>query len=60
MSQKTLQLSKLDVSVLEAQMRCGLEWLIGFVDEITKAYRTTVENVIKRRGIFEVNVTTSS
>ena len=49
MSQKTLQLSKLDVSVLEAQMRCGSEWPVGLVDAIAEAHRTTIENVIERQ-----------
>ena len=52
MSQKTSQLSKLDVSVLEAQMRCGSEWPIGLVDAIAEAHRTTVENVIERQRIL--------
>ena len=49
MSQKTSRLSKLDVSVLEAQMRCGSEWPIGLVDAIAEAHRTTIENVIERQ-----------
>ena len=52
MSQKTSRLSKLDVSVLEAQMRCGSEWPIGLVDAIAEAHRTTVENVIERQRIL--------
>ena len=52
MSQKTSQLSKLDVSVLEAQMRCGSEWPLGLVDAIAEAHRTTVENVIERQRIL--------
>ena len=52
MSQKTLRLSKLDVSVLEAQMRCGSEWPIGLVDAIAEAHRTTVENVIERQRVL--------
>ena len=52
MSQKTSRLSKLDISVLEAQMRCGSEWPIGLVDAIAEAHRTTVENVIKRQRIL--------
>ena len=52
MSQKTFRLSKLDVSVLEAQMRCGSEWPIGLVDAIAEAHRTTVENVIERQSIL--------
>ena len=52
MSQKTSRLSKLDVSVLEAQMRCGSEWPIGLVDAIAEAHRTTVEDVIKRQHIL--------
>ena len=49
MSKKTSRLSKLDVSVLEAQMRCGSEWPIGLVDAIAEAHRTTIENVIERQ-----------
>ena len=49
MSKKTARLSKLDVSVLEAQMRCGSEWPIGLVDAIAEAHRTTVKNVIERQ-----------
>ena len=52
MSKKTSQLSKLDVSVLEAQMRCGSEWPIGLVDAIAEAHRTTVENVIERQRVL--------
>ena len=47
MSKKTSRLSKLDVSVLEAQMRCGSEWPIGLVDAIAESHRTTIENVIE-------------
>ena len=53
MSQKTSRLSKLDVSVLEAQMRCGSEWPIGLVDAIAEAHRTTVENVIERQRVLK-------
>ena len=49
MSQKTFRLSKLDVSVLEAQMRCGSEWPIGLIDAIAEAHRTTVEIVIEHQ-----------
>ena len=49
MSQKTPRWSQLDVSVLEAQMRCGSEWPIGLVDAIAEAHRTTIENVIGRQ-----------
>ena len=49
MSKKTSRLSKLDVSVLEAQMRCGSEWPIGLVDAIAESHRTTIENVIERQ-----------
>ena len=49
MSKKTSRLSKLDVSVLEAQMRCGSEWPIGLVDAIAEAHQTTSENVIARQ-----------
>ena len=52
MSQKTSRLSKLDASVLEAQMRCGSVWPIGLVDVIAEAHRTTVENVIERQRIL--------
>ena len=52
MSKKTSRLSKLDVSVLEAQIRCGSEWPIGLVDAIAEAHRTTVENVIERKRIL--------
>ena len=52
MSKKTARLSKLDVSVLEAQMRCGSEWPIGLVDAIAEAHRTTVENVIERQRVL--------
>ena len=52
MSKKTSRLSKLDVSVLEAQMRCGSEWPIGLVDAIAEAHRTTVENVIERQRVL--------
>ena len=49
---KTSRLSKLDVSVLEAQMRCVSEWPIGLVDAIAEAHRTTVENVIERQRVL--------
>ena len=49
MSQKSSRFSKLDASVLEAQMRCGTEWPIGLVDAIAEAHRTTVQNVIERQ-----------
>ena len=52
MSQKTARLSKLDVSVLGAQMRCGSEWPIGLVDAIAEAHRTTVINVIERQRVL--------
>ena len=52
MSQKTSRLSKLDVSVIEAQVRCGSEWPIGLVDAIAEAHRTTVENVIERQRVL--------
>ena len=54
MSQKTSRLSKLDVSVLEAQMRCGSEWPIGLVDAIAEAHRTTAENVIERQRMLKL------
>ena len=49
MSKKTSRLSKLDVSVLEAQMRCGSKWPIGLIDAIAEAHQTTIENVIERQ-----------
>ena len=49
MTRKTSRLSKLDASVLEAQMRCGTEWPIGLVDAVAEAHRTTVQNVIERQ-----------
>ena len=49
MSKKTSRLSKLDVSILEAQMRCGSEWPIGLVDAIAEAHQTTIKNVIERQ-----------
>ena len=52
MSQKTARWSQLDVSVPEAQMRCGSEWPIGLVDAIAEAHRTTVENVIARQRVL--------
>ena len=52
MSQKTSRLSKLDLSVIEAQIRCGSEWPIGLVDAIAEAHRTTVENVIERQRVL--------
>ena len=52
MSQKTSRLSKLDLSVIEAQIRCGSKWPIGLVDAIAEAHQTTVENVIERLHIL--------
>ena len=52
MSRKTTRLSKLDASVLEAQMRCGTEWPIGLVDAIAEAHQTTVRCVIERQRIL--------
>ena len=52
MSQKSSRFSKLDASVLEAQMRCGTEWPIGLVDAIAEAHRTTVQNVIERQRVL--------
>ena len=52
MSQKTSRFSKLDASVLEAQMRCGTKWPIGLVDAIAEAHRTTVQNVIERQRVL--------
>ena len=57
MSRKTTRLSKLDASVLEAQMRCGTEWPIGLVDAIAEAHRTTVQNVIERQHILRLTGT---
>ena len=53
MSRKTTRLSKLDASVLEAQMRCGTEWPIGLVDAIAEAHKTTVRYVIERQRILK-------
>ena len=53
MSQKSSRFSKLDASVLEAQMRCGTEWPIGLVDAIAEAHRTTVQNVIERQRVLK-------
>ena len=52
MSRKTTRLSKLDASVLEAQMRCGTEWPIGLVDAIAEAHRTTVRYVMERQRVL--------
>ena len=52
MSQKSSRFSKLDASVLEAQMRCGTEWPIGLVDAIAEAHRTTVQTVIERQHVL--------
>ena len=52
MSQKTSRLSKLDLSVIEAQIRCGSEWPIGLVDAIAEAHRTTIKNVIERQRVL--------
>ena len=52
MSRRTTRLSKLDTSVLEAQMRCGTEWPIGLVDAIAQAHQTTVRCVIERQRIL--------
>ena len=52
MTRKTSRLSKLDASVLEAQMRCGTEWPIGLIDAIAEAHRTTVQNVIERQHVL--------
>ena len=52
MSRKTTRLSKLDASVLEAQMRCGTEWPSGLVDAIAEAHRTTVRYVVERQRIL--------
>ena len=52
MSRKTTRLSKLDASVLEAQMRCGTEWPIGLVDAIAEAHRTTVQCVVERQRVL--------
>ena len=57
MSKKTSRLSKLDVSILEAQMRCGSEWPIGLVDAIAEAHQTTIENVIERQHALSSNDT---
>ena len=52
MSQKTSRLSKLDLSVIEAHIRCGSEWPIGLVDAIAEAHQTTVENIIERLRVL--------
>ena len=52
MSQKTSRFSKPDLSVIEAQIRCGSEWPIGLIDAIAEAHRTTVENVIERQRVL--------
>ena len=52
MSRKTTRLSKLDASVLEAQMRCGTEWPIGLVNAIAQAHQTTVRCVIERQRVL--------
>ena len=52
MSRKATRLSKLDASVLEAQMRCGSEWPIGLIDAIAQAHQTTVRRVIERKRIL--------
>ena len=54
MSRKTTRLSKLDASVLEAQMRCGTEWPIGLVDAIAQAHQTTVRCVIERQRVLRL------
>lgn len=52
MSRKATRLSKLDASVLEAQMRCGSEWPIGLIDAIAQAHQTTVRRVIERKRVL--------
>ena len=52
MSRKITRLSKLDASVLEAQMRCGTEWPIGLVDAIAEAHRATVQCVVERQRVL--------
>ena len=52
MSRKKTRLSKLDASVLEAQMRCGTEWPIGLVDAIAEAHQTTVRYVMERQRVL--------
>ncbi len=52
MSRKATRLSKLDASVLEAQMRCGTEWPIGLIDAIAQAHQTTVRRVIERKRVL--------
>ena len=53
MSRKATRLSKLDASVLEAQMRCGSEWPIGLIDAIAQAHQTTVRRVIERKRVLQ-------
>ena len=52
MSRKSTRLSKLDASVLEAQIRCGTEWPIGLVDAIAQAHQTTVRCVNERLHVL--------
>ena len=52
MSRKTTRLSKLDASVLEAQMRCESERPIGLVDAIAQAHQTTVRCVIEGKRVL--------
>ena len=52
MSRKATRLTNLDASVLEAHMRCGMEWPIGLVDAIAQARQTTTRRVIERRRIL--------
>ena len=54
MSRKTTRLSKLDASVLEAQMHCGTEWPIGLVDAIAQAHQTTVRCAIERQHFLRI------
>ena len=52
MSRKATRLSKLDASVLEAQMRCGTEWPIGLIEASAQAHQTTVRRVIERKRVL--------
>ena len=53
MSQKTSQLSKLDLSVIEARIRKGSEWQISLVDAIAETHRIKVANIIERQRVLK-------
>ncbi len=50
MATKKPRLTKLDASVLEAQMRRGTESSIVLVEAIAEAHQTTVRCVIERQS----------